>query len=395
MTSLLLSIIYIAFISLGLPDSLLGAAWPVMREDFNVPLSYAGIISMIIAGSTIISSLLSNRTTHKFGTGKVTAFSVGLTAVALFGFAVSPNFIAICLCAIPYGFGAGGVDAALNNYVAIHFKARHMSWLHCFWGIGASVSPYIMGFFLTTKFGWSGGYRAVGFIQTILAAAIFISLPVWDKVVKADIKSYENKEKILSIGEVLKIKGVIFILITFFGYCGLETTAGLWASSYLVNYKGIDANIAARFASLFYLGITAGRFINGFIAEKAGDKNLIRSGIIVIFAGILMIALPVKADILSLIGLIIVGLGCAPVYPSVIHSTPYIFGKENSQAIVGIQMASAYVGSTFMPLLFGFIASKFSISLYPFFLMFFAIIMIIASEIVNMEIKNAKGNILF
>ena len=388
MTSLLLSIIYVAFISLGLPDSLLGAAWPVMGEEFGVPLSYAGIVSMIIAGATIVSSLLSNRITHKFGPGLVTAFYVGLTAVALFGFSVAPNFIVICICALPYGFGAGGVDAALNNYVAINFKARHMSWLHCFWGIGASISPYIMRFFLTRPVGWHGGYRAIGVIQIFLASVIFFSLSLW-KIVKTDSAEDSSRHnRLLGISDAIKIKGVPFILVTFFGYCGLETTAGLWASSYLVNYKGIDPTVAAGFASLFYLGITGGRFINGFIAEKVGDKKLIRGGIIVIFIGVMMIGLPVDADIVALAGLIIVGLGCAPIYPSIIHSTPYIFGRDNSQAIVGIQMASAYVGSTFMPLLFGFLASRFSIRLYPFFLMVFVVIMIVASEIVNAQINN-------
>ena len=389
MFSLLLSIIYVAFSSLGLPDSLLGAGWPVMSAELNVPISYAGIISMLIAACTIISSLLSNRFTHKIGVGLVTSISVFLTALSLTGFSLSSNFLSLCIFAIPYGLGAGGIDAALNNYAAIHFKARHMSWLHCFWGIGASISPYIMGYFLLHNKGWQDGYRAVAIIQIIFSVIMFCSLPLWKKNdYKDDSDNSDfNKPKLVGIKTVLKIKCVPYILVCFFAYCALETTAGLWASTYLNKYRGVSVEIAARFASLFYLGITAGRFINGFIAEKVGDKNLIRTGIIVITVGVIMVMIPVETDLISLAGLIIVGFGCAPVYPSIIHATPINFGVENSQAIVGIQMASAYVGSTFMPPLFGFIATKTSVSLYPFYLMIFVILMIFSSEIVNRNLK--------
>ena len=394
MVSFLLLIIYLAFISLGLPDSLLGAGWPVISQNLNVPLSYAGIVSMIIAFCTILSSLASNRITHKLGVGVVTVISVGLTAIALLGKSLAPNFLCICLWAIPYGFGAGGVDAALNNYVAIHFKARHMSWLHCFWGIGASISPYIMGYCLLKNNNWRGGYSTVSYIQFGLFALILCSFPFLQKYNRKTISKKngdDHQTKYISINKALHLKGVPFVLISFFSYCALETTAGLWATTYLNTYRGIDADIAARFASLFYLGITFGRFINGFIAEKMGDKRTIRMGIGITAIGIILIVLPISSNILSLIGLIVVGLGCAPIYPSIIHSTPYNFGKENSQAIVGIQMASAYTGSTFMPLLFGLLFSKVNISCYPLYLFIFVILMAVSNELLNKTISKNKN----
>lgn len=380
MYSLLLIIIYLSFISLGLPDSLLGSGWPVMYHELNVPISYAGIISMIIAGGTIVSSLMSDRVTRKFGAGLVTAVSVLSTAVALFGFSISRSFILLCLWAIPYGLGAGAVDAALNNYVALHYASRHMSWLHCFWGVGATISPYIMGYCLTRGYGWQNGYRSVSLIQFVLTAILFATLFLWEKNNRTN--GAEKQSVPLSVPQALRIRGVKFILLTFFGYCALETTAGLWASSYLVEFRGIDSEIAARFASLFFLGITFGRFLIGFVAERVGDRRLIRVGIIIVLSGIVLIGLP-GTRVAPLIGLVIVGLGCAPIYPSIIHSTPTNFGEEHSQAIIGIQMASAYTGSTFMPPLFGFIADKFSIGLYPLYLLLFGILMLVMSETLN------------
>lgn len=379
MYSLLLAIIYIAFISLGLPDSLLGSGWPVMYGQLGVPISYAGIITMIIAGGTIVSSLMSDKMTRKLGEGLVTAISVAMTAAALFGFSVSRSFILLCIWAIPYGLGAGGVDAALNNYVALHYASRHMSWLHCFWGVGAAISPYIMGYCLTRGYGWSSGYRSVSILQIVLTAILFISLPLWKK----NGSSNKTDAVSLSLRDAVRIKGVKLVLIAFFGYCALESTAGLWASSYLVEYRGIDSETAARFASLFFIGITFGRFISGFIAEKLGDKVLIRLGTVVIILGILMIIIPAGFDQLALAGLVVIGLGCAPVYPSIIHSTPANFGEENSQAIIGIQMASAYTGTTFMPPLFGFIADNINIGLYPVYLLVFAILMLTMTEWLN------------
>lgn len=388
MATLLLPIIYLAFISLGLPDSLLGSAWPVLHQELGVPVSYAGIISMIIAFSTVISSLNSDRLTKKLGAGLVTAISVAITCVSLFAFSVCHNFWILCLIAIPYGLGGGSVDAALNNYVALHYKSHHMSWLHCMWGVGAAAGPYLMGFALSQQNSWNMGYRYVGFFQIVLTIILFISLPLWknrkneNQISKQSAPSESDKNartahetKALSLKEIFAIKKAKPIMLCFFCYCAIEQTAGLWAASYLNIFKGIDAETAAFFASLFYIGITAGRAINGFITMKFSDKALIRFGQGIIAFGIILLFIS-GADFLSLAGFIIIGLGCAPIYPCIIHSTPETFGKEKSQAIVGVQMASAYVGTTLMPPLFGLIAKYISISLLPVYLTALLIVMI-------------------
>jgi fucose permease len=382
MYSILLAIIYLAFISLGLPDSLLGAAWPVMHEQLDAPIAYAGILSMIISGGTIVSSLLADRLIRKLGIGLVTAISILMTAMALLGFSTSDSFVKLCLWAVPYGLGAGAVDAALNNYIALHYASRHMSWLHCFWGVGAAFSPYIMGFHLTRGYGWHSGYRFVAIIQFILAAIVIASLPLWNRR-NTSAWGIETPIEAPSLAQAFNIKGVKLILLVFLCYCTVESTTGLWASSYLVEFRGIDSLVAATFASFFYLGITFGRFLNGFIADRIKDRYLIRWGMILILSGIVLVGLPIDNHIPALLGLVVTGLGCAPVYPSIIHSTPSSFGEESSQAIIGIQMASAYTGSTFMPLVFGFIADKISIGLYPLFLLSFAILMLLMSEILN------------
>lgn len=382
---ILLCLIYLAFISLGLPDALLGAAWPSMYPVLKVPFSYAGIISMIIAGGTIISSLHTSKLISKFGTGVITAFSVMLTAVSLFGFSISKDFWILCLLAIPFGLGAGAVDAALNNFVALYYSSRHMSWLHCFWGVGASIGPYIMGYAISKQQGWETGYFIVFVLQGVLTAVLFLSIPIWKIQSRSKNERQEIIHSTLSLKEALKIRGVKEVLIAFFSYCALETTAGLWASSYLVLSKGFDVKVAAKWASLFYLGITFGRFVNGFIADKFGNKKMINVGLIIITIG--LVALLVD-DKITLIGLILIGIGSAPIYPCIIHETPKNFGENNSQAIIGIQMASAYTGSTFMPPLFGFIANNLSLSIYPFFLMIFLILMFLMTKKLNRMVKN-------
>lgn len=385
MLSLLLAIIYISFISLGLPDALLGSAWPAMYKEMQVPISSAGVVSMIIAGGTIISSLNSDRFIKKIGTGKLTAISVGMTAVALWGFSTSHSFLVLCAWAIPYGLGAGSVDAALNNFVALHYKAKHMSWLHCFWGIGATLGPYLMGYFLTVGMKWNMGYFTISVIQIVLTGILIISLPLWKKNDTAF--SEENEEtKSLSMKELLKISGAKPTLVAFFCYCALEATTGLWGSSYLVMEKGITAETAAKWISLFYFGITFGRFLSGFLAIKLSNKNMVRIGQGVAFLGITVLLLPVGIYGLCA-GFILIGMGCAPIYPCLLHETPENFGKDLSQAIMGMQMACAYVGSTFMPPLFGLIAEYIDIKLYPFYLVIFVIVMIIMVEMVN-RIKN-------
>ena len=384
MVSLLLALIYLSFISLGLPDSLLGAAWPVMQIEFGCALSFAGVVSMITSAGTVVSSLASDYCIHRFGAGRVTAISVAMTALALFGFSTVSAPWQLCLWAIPYGLGAGAVDAALNNYVALHFSSRHMSWLHAFWGVGATLSPNIMAFALGSQMGWRGGYMTVSVVQIALSLILFLSLPLWRKnaAIKAVADPNGAKEEYVSPGLLgaLRIRGVPYILIAFFCYCSMEATAGLWAASYYVEYRGVDAEVAARFGSFFYVGLMLGRFANGFIANRMGDRRMIRVGSIGAIVGLVMVLLPLPDATLSLFGLIVLGVGSAPIYPSIIHSTPDHFGENNSQAIVGIQMASAYVGCTLMPPLFGLLAQHISIALYPYFMLFFTVLMLVMTE---------------
>ena len=381
MFQLLLIIIYLSFISLGLPDSLLGAAWPTMYPQLAVPVSYAGIISLIIAAGTVVSSLQSDRLTRRFGTGRVTAFSVATTAVALFGFSVSSRFWQLCLWAIPYGLGAGSVDASLNNYVALHYKSKHMSWLHCMWGVGASAGPYIMGFVMTHGGSWNGGYRSIALVQIVLTAILFCSLPLWKgRPQVTDDAGNQVEAKPLSLRQVLNIPGVKQVLVCFFCYCALEQTTGLWASSYLTLHKGVSPETAAGFASMFFLGITAGRALSGFLTMRLSDVQMVRLGQGLIGGGIVIMLLPLGAAA-SLAGFVIIGLGCAPVYPCIIHSTPAHFGADKSQAIIGIQMACAYVGTCLMPPLFGLIANHISVALLPWYLIVILALMIVMHEL--------------
>jgi len=366
MFSLLLAVIYASFISLGLPDALLGAAWPIMHAQMAVPLSYAGLISFIMAMGTVVSSLFSDRLTLKLGTGRVTAISVGLTSFALLGFSCCTEYWMLLVLAVPYGLGAGSVDAALNNYVALHYSSRHMSWLHCMWGVGCSIGPSIMGWALTGgSAGWTLGYRTVGLIQLGLTAVILLSLPLWKGRAAAGVPA--EKVKPMSIRELVALPGAKEIMITFFCYCALESTAGLWASSYLVFHHGVDKETAAACASLFFVGITAGRAANGFIAERFSDTQLTRASFLLMGLGLIVLLFPL-GQAAAMAGLVILGVGCAPTYPCIIHATPIRFGREKSQAFIGVQMASAYLGTTLMSPLFGLIANHISIALYPVYL---------------------------
>lgn len=375
MYSFLLALIYLAFISLGLPDSLLGAGWPVMHTELGVSVSFMGIISMVISGGTIISSLLSDKLTHKFGTRAVTVASVFLTVAALFGFSFSGSFSMLIIFAVPYGLGAGAIDAALNNYVALHYKAKHMSWLHCFWGVGAIISPFIMSFALK-NLNWNSGYRIVGFIQLAIALLLLVTLPVW-KINKTE-STADTKR--VGLTAALKIKGVPFLLIGFFAYCAAEATAMYWASTYFTEVKGISGDRAASFAALFYIGITLGRFASGFITERLGDRRMILLGTGILACGIMILLIPVRSYMTAFAAFLVIGFGCAPIYPCIIHSTPANFGAENSGAIIGIQMASAYVGSTFIPPLFGLFGNAVGFSVMPVYLLAFFALMIIMTE---------------
>ena len=382
MVNLLLAIIYIAFICLGLPDSLLGAAWPSIYTEFHIPLSYAGIISMIISFGTVISSLKSDYLTRKLGTGKVMAISVGMTAAALFGFSISHSFAWLCLWAIPYGLGAGSVDASLNNYVALHYESRHMSWLHCMWGVGATLGPYIMGAVLTIGRGWNLGYRYIAILQIVLTTVLIFSLPLWKGKKTESDNMPSSGTAALSLREALKIPGAKETMLCFFCYCSLEQTTGLWAGSYLMLYKGVAPETAAGFAGLFFIGITLGRALSGFITMKLNDVQMIHLGQGIILLGVITMLLPLS-NTFSLFGLILIGLGCAPVYPCLIHSTPAHFGAERSQAIIGMQMASAYVGTCLMPPLFGIIANNISVALLPVYLLAILLIMVWMHERMN------------
>ena len=372
MASLLLAVIYLAFISLGLPDSTLGAAWPTRYAEMNIPISYMGIVSFVISAGTILSVLLTDRAIARLGTKWVVFISVMLTAVSMFGFSSAKEFYQICLWGVPYGLGAGAIDAALNNYVALHYSSRHMSWLHCFWGVGTIVSPYIMSFALAEG-SWTEGYRSVSYIQLGIAMIILLSFPLWKK--NAAGGKEEVKTEPTPFAKAVKIKGVMPVLIGFMSYCAAECTAMLWASSYFEGVFSVSKEEAASLGSLFFIGITAGRFLAGFITERLGDSRMIFIGSTVAAAGILLTAIPVKE--VAIVGFVILGFGCAPIYPCIIHSTPIRFGEERSQSIIGIQMAAAYLGSTVMPSLFGLIANHISISLMPLYLGIFTILMIL------------------
>jgi len=389
-TFLLLIIIYLSFISLGLPDSLLGSAWPSMYNLLNVPLHYAGIISMIISGGTVISSVFSAKIIGRFGTGIVTAVSVLMTAAALIGFSVSHSFVYLCLCAIPLGLGAGSVDAALNNYVALNYKARHMSWLHCFWGIGASAGPIIMASFLINQNSWNMGYRTIGIIQFCLVFILFISLPLWKK----NNQNADNttKDNSVNFKKIFSVTGIKQILVAFFCYCSIETVAGLWGASFLVTEKRISPEIAAKWIALYYIGITTGRFISGFVTMKLNNRQMIRLGQIIIGCGIIVLMLPFFGNNTLLPGFFMIGLGCAPIYPSLLHETPENFGKEYSQAIMGIQMGSAYVGTTITPPIFGWLASYLSFKIFPLFIGIILIVNIIMIEVLNRKVDRARLN---
>lgn len=379
MFSLLLALIYVSFISLGLPDSLLGSAWPQMQESLGVSLSLGGVISFLITASTILSSLMSHQVIQRFGTGAVTMCSVALTALALFGFSLSNSFFALCLWAIPYGLGAGSVDAALNNFVALHCKAKHMSWLHCFWGIGATGGPYIMGLCLSRGMGWQAGYRTISFLQMALTLILLLSLPLWKKQELPLSGGETVRPQTPQWGKLLKRPGVKAALTAFFFYSALELTTGLWGSSYMVAVRGISAETAAKWISLFYLGITAGRFFSGFLTLRFSDDAMVRLGEGTAIVGILLMLLPLH-NLFLCVGLILTGLGCAPIYPSLLHATPQRFGKSLSQSLMGTQMAISYLGSTTMPPVSGFLSEKISMGLYPVLLLVFALMLTILTE---------------
>ncbi|WP_195575227.1 MFS transporter [Paenibacillus sp. 1001270B_150601_E10] len=393
MASLLLLIIYLAFISLGLPDSLLGVGWPVMQEDMHQSLESAGILYMIIASGTILSSLASGYLNRILGTGKITAISVLLTAAALWGYAMSPSMLWLIVCSVPLGLGAGAVDATLNNVVAMHYKAHHMSWLHCFWGIGATLSPFMMSYSIAHQGSWRDGYLNISIIQFVLVGILILSLPLWSRLQSTKSTSESNAEELTSDMapnppiRPLQIKGVKIGLLSFFFYCGVEAMMGLWGSSYLVNTKGLSVSTAAQWVSLFYGGLTVGRFLSGFITLKLSNRLMIRCGQITAVVGTVALVLPLPT-VYSLIGFILIGLGLAPIYPCMLHETPVRFGREHSQSIMGIQMAVAYTGTTFLPPLLGLLASQYSTGIFPYAALLSAGVLLLSSELLNRILSN-------
>lgn len=387
MITLLLIIIYIAFISLGLPDSMLGAAWPTIRIELNLPIAGAGLVSMIVSGGTIVSSLMSGKLIKKLGTGKLTLVSVLMTAAALLGFSLSNSYLWLCLMAVPLGLGAGAVDAALNNFVALHFSARHMSWLHCFWGIGATVGPIIMAASISQKGLWQRGYLTVAIIQACLVVILLLSQPLW-----RPFNSNVQEGEVIEVKDesVFKLPGVRPALIGFFCYCALESTAGLWGATFLVQARGVSAAVAAGWVSMYYLGITIGRFINGFITSFLSNQNLIRCGQLLIALGAALLLI-FNQSYVSLIALILIGMGCAPIYPSMLHETPVRFGKNNSSRLMGVQMASAYTGTTLVPPVLGLIMGALGIRLYPVFILILLVVMFVCNERVEKIVKESSG----
>ncbi len=368
LATLFLLLIYLTFISLGLPDSLLGAGWPVMHIQMDVQSSLAGLASMITAGGTIFSSFMSGRLIRRFGTGTVTTVSVALTAGALIGIAFAPSFLWLCLLAVPLGLGAGAVDAALNGFVAQHFKAHHMNWLHAFWGVGATGGPLVLSVFLANG-NWRGGYRTVGLFQCSVLLILLIALPLWKKFVGSGGNAApEAKRTVLSARQIFTLPGIWGALLFFFCYCVVEGGTGLWAASYLVNVRGFAAETAARGTSLFFAGITAGRFISGFVSMKLSARTMIRSGIGLAALGFALCAFA-PWEPLAVSGLALAGTGMAPLYPSMIHETPRHFGDEASQSVIGFQMGFAYTGSTFVPPLLGIIAGRVGFGFLPYILL--------------------------
>jgi fucose permease len=389
LATLLLVVIYIAFISLGLPDGMLGVAWPIMHAQLGVPVSAAGGVAIIVSSGTIISSLVSGRVLKRFGTGKVTFISVAMTAIALLGISIAPSLFWIVLMGIPLGLGAGSVDAGLNDYVSKNYAAKHMNWLHCFWGIGAMAGPLIISQYIVRDLSWRNGYLTVAIVQFALVALLFFALPLWDKVAAlvahgAGEGEMEGQHAPFAGGLLapLRIPGLKPVLLTFFFYCGIEATIGLWGGSYLVQIKGLELATAALWVSLYFGAITLGRFLSGFVAIRVSSKDLIRYGEILILVGVALFVLPLPAWA-GLASFILIGLGCAPIFPAMLHETPARFGREAAQHVMGFQMAVAYIGATLLAPIFGLIASSTTFAIMPLFLLAYIAIMLYCTEMAN------------
>ena len=381
MATLLLIVIFIDFIGLGIPDSLFGAAWPAINSDFGLPISAANAVTVTMTMCSIISSLMSSKLTEKFSTSKIAAVSTALTAVGLFGFSISKNIYMMFFFTLFLGFGAGAIDAVLNNYVAVHYRASHMNFLHCFYGIGVTLSPYLMSLALKNR-SWQSGYRLAFIIQLVISIIAFASLPLWQKNGRLSESSDEKSEK-SSFAELIKLPGIKSTWLVFFGSCALEYVGGTWSSSFLVNSRGITVDRAALFVTVYYGGIAFGRFLSGIFSSKLKPQQIILIGTILIIPAIFLVSQPFIPNLIA-VGMFLIGLGNGPLYPNMVHLTPIRFGAQRSQAVMGSQMAAAYIGILSMPTLTGFLAQKFSIDIFPYCLAVLYGIMLISLIATNM-----------
>ena len=381
MATLLLIVIYIAFIGLGIPDSLFGTAWPAIYPELGLPVSAASCVTLLISGGTIVSSFFSARVLNRFGTAKVTAFSTALTAAALFGFSVSGSLFWLCLFAVPLGIGAGAVDTGLNNYVALHYRAAHMNFLHCFYGVGVSLSPYLMSFTLSGADGWRGGYRTVFYFQLAIAAITVISLPLWRRAeaqqAENEIQADRTPSRTLKFSQIFRLPAARWIWLVFLGSCAIEYVCGSWGSTFLVSAKGMPVERAAEVITLYYVGMTLGRFLSGILANRLSGWQLIRIGQGIVFAAVILLLLPLPS-MMAAVGLFLIGLGNGPAFPNLIHLTPKNFGRDISQSVMGFQMVSAYLGIMAMPLIFGFLVQAFGAVIFPYFLLVMFAVLVIA-----------------
>ena len=390
MATALLIIIYIAFIGLGIPDSLFGTAWPAIYSEFELPISFGSFVTIIISCGTVLSSVISSKIISRLGTNKVSAYSTLLTALALLGFSFAPNLWVMCFWVIILGIGAGAIDVALNNYVAIHYSATHMSFLHCFYGVGVSVSPYILSLVIAGNFGWRGGYRIAFAIQLIITLLLFLSLPLWRKAHGGENESEENTHKDLSFGSVLKIPGVKMMCSLFIASCAIECTCGGWGSTFLVEYKHLPAEKAAQIIMIYYIGMTLGRFLSGVLAAKLHSWKIIKLGQIVLGLALLLLILPGGVYLCAL-GMFLIGLGNGPLFPNFNYLTPENFGSDISQSVIGIQMASAYIGIMIAPTVCGLLGQVFGMVIFPFYLIvFYAIMIPVTIRIKTVLKRNAK-----
>lgn len=391
MATLLLTIIYMAFIGLGLPDSLFGAAWPAIYAEYGLPFSFGSAMAVISFLGTTVSSMCSARVINRFGTNKVTAFSTALTAVALLLMSFTGSFLPMCLCAIPLGLGAGAVDTALNNYVSIHYSARQMSFLHCFYGVGVTVSPYILSLVMSGELGWRGGYRIAVLIQAGIALLLFCTLPIWKKVHGAETQEEEEKVQVLSLKEIVRIPGVKVMWSLFICSCAIECSCGAWGSTFLVEHKGMAADKAAGMITFYYLGMTLGRFLSGVIAARLHSWQIIKIGQWVLGAAVVLLLLPTGGEVAGA-ALFFVGLGNGPMFPNFNYLTPENFGEELSPSVMGTQMAVSGVSCMATPMLCGVLGQVFGMGIFPVYMAVFFGLMLVALWRANCVLIKKKAN---